>query len=63
VVSLLAYRNDYVSARASAKLAEENWKRSKCIASPIVVAPGAAAAPAATPAPGKGTRKRSHAAE
>ena len=50
VVGVLAYRNDYVSVRASAKLAEENWQRSKCVAS----AP-ATAAPA--PAVAKGTRK------
>ena len=34
VVSELAYRNDYISTRAQAKLAEENWQKSKCVASP-----------------------------
>jgi hypothetical protein len=41
VVGELAYRNDYISARAQAKLAEEMWQRNKCVAS----------LPAATPAP------------
>jgi hypothetical protein len=34
VVSELAYRNDYISTRAQAKLAEENWQKSKCVATP-----------------------------
>jgi hypothetical protein len=52
VVGELAYRNDYISARASSKLAEETWQRNKCVASsPTAAAP--APAPAA-PAHGKG---------
>ena len=52
VVGELAYRNDYISARASSKLAEETWQRNKCVASsPAAAAP--APAPAAPP-PGKG---------
>jgi len=52
VVGELAYRNDYISARASSKLAEETWQRNKCAASsPAVATP--APAPAA-PAAGKG---------
>ena len=52
VVGELAYRNDYISARASAKLAEETWQRNKCVASsPATATP--APAPAA-PAHGKG---------
>ena len=52
VVGELAYRNDYISARASSKLAEETWQRNKCVASsPATAAP--VPAPAA-PAPGKG---------
>src|SRR6201991_1946252 len=52
VIGELAYRNDYISARASAKLAEETWQRNKCAASsPAVATP--APAPAA-PAAGKG---------
>lgn len=50
VVGELAYRNDYISARAQAKLAEENWQRSKCVAS----APGTPPVPVpAAPAPRK----------
>src|SRR3977135_2949874 len=52
VVGELAYRNDYISARASPKLAEETWQRNKCTASsPAVAAPAPARA---APAPGKG---------
>jgi hypothetical protein len=46
VVSELAYRNDYISARAQAKLVEETWQRNKCVASS-----SAAAMPAPAPAP------------
>jgi hypothetical protein len=54
VVGELAYRNDYISARASSKLAEEMWQRNKCVAgSPATATPAPAPAPAA-PAPGKG---------
>jgi hypothetical protein len=52
VVGELAYRNDYISARASAKLAEETWQRNKCAGSSA-----AAATPPPPPAPpehGKG---------
>ncbi|HVX77133.1 MAG TPA: twin-arginine translocation pathway signal [Bradyrhizobium sp.] len=42
VVGELAYRNDYITARARLKLAEENWRRNKCQESP----PTAAATPA-----------------
>src|SRR3954471_2037809 len=54
VVGELAYRNDYISARAQAKLAEETWQRNKCVAaSPAASTPAPAPAPA-QPAPGKG---------
>jgi hypothetical protein len=54
VVGEIAYRNDYISARASSKLAEEMWQRNKCVASsPATATPAPAPAPAA-PAPGKG---------
>jgi hypothetical protein len=54
VVGELAYRNDYISTRASAKLAEETWQRNKCAASlPTAATPAPAPAPAA-PAYGKG---------
>jgi hypothetical protein len=32
VIGELAYRNDYISARAQAKLVEEMWQRNKCVA-------------------------------
>jgi hypothetical protein len=52
VVGELAYRNDYISARASSKLADETWQRNKCVASsPAAAAP--VPVPVA-PAPGKG---------
>jgi hypothetical protein len=52
VVGELAYRNDYISLRASSKLAEETWQRNKCVAtSPAAATP--VPAPVA-PAPGKG---------
>jgi hypothetical protein len=44
VVSELAYRNDYVSVRGRAQLAEDAWRRNRCRETP----PGAAA-PAAAP--------------
>jgi hypothetical protein len=54
VVGELAYRNDYISARASSKLAEETWQQNKCTASsPATATPAPVPAPAA-PAPGKG---------
>jgi hypothetical protein len=44
VVGEAVYRNDYISARASAKLAEEAWQKNKCKeAAPAIVAPVAAA--------------------
>lgn len=49
LVGEAVYRNDYISARAQAKLAEEAWQRNKCVeaapATPAVAAPAAAAAP------------------
>src|SRR3954468_14572215 len=51
VVGELAYRNDYISARASSKLADETWQRNKCVAVTPVAGPPPAPAP---PAPGKG---------
>ena len=54
VVGELAYRNDYISARAQTKLAGEMWQRNKCVASsPATATPAPAPAPAA-PAHGKG---------
>jgi hypothetical protein len=45
VVAELAYRNDYITARAQAKLADEAWRRNKCLDTPA-----AAAAPPPVPA-------------
>lgn len=55
VVAELAYRNDYISLRAQAKLAEEAWRRNKC-KEDAPAAPVAAPAPAAT---AKGARSPS----
>jgi hypothetical protein len=33
-VGEIAYRNDYISARASLKLLNETWDEAKCVASP-----------------------------
>jgi hypothetical protein len=48
VVSELAYRNDYISVRGQARLAEEAWRKNKCRETPPAT-PAAAAAPAPTP--------------
>jgi hypothetical protein len=48
VVAELAYRNDYISVRAQAKLADEAWRQDRCHDSPPVAA---TATPAAPPAP------------
>jgi hypothetical protein len=47
VVSELAYRNDYVSVRGQARLADEAWRKNKCRETPPVTP--AAASPAPTP--------------
>lgn len=53
VVGELAYRNDYISARAQTKLADEMWQRNKCVATtPGVATP--VTPPAAAPAKGAG---------
>jgi hypothetical protein len=59
VIGELAYRNDYISARASSKLADEMWQRNKCArGSPAVATPAPAPAPAApAPAPAKGSAR------
>jgi hypothetical protein len=60
VVAELAYRNDYISVRAQAKLAEENWRRNKCHETPPGAKPDATATVAPTPpANGKGQHSRS----
>jgi hypothetical protein len=58
VVGELAYRNDYISARASSKLAEETWQRNKCVASsPAAATPAPAPAPAAPAGKGHGSAR------
>src|SRR5689334_14735240 len=52
VVSELAYRNDYISARGQAEFAEQAWRKSKCVETP---APPPAAKTAAAK-PGKPAR-------
>jgi hypothetical protein len=52
VVAELAYRNDLISFRGQAKLADENWRRNKCHDSPPGTVP--AAAPPAAPTHAKG---------
>ncbi|MBO4226306.1 twin-arginine translocation pathway signal [Bradyrhizobium neotropicale] len=53
VVAEVAYRNDYVAVRAQQKLAEENWRRSRCDET-IVATP----APIVPPVPARGARSR-----
>jgi hypothetical protein len=47
VVAELAYRNEYISVRAQARLADQAWRRNKC--RPSTPATGAPAAPPAPP--------------
>jgi hypothetical protein len=49
VVSELAYRNDYISARGSQKLMEEAWQKNRCRESDMEAARAAQAAAQATP--------------
>ena len=55
VIGEMVYRNDYISARAQAKLADEMWLRNKCLAT----APGGAATAPAAPAPKAAARPTS----
>lgn len=57
VVGELAYRNDYISARASSKLADETWQRNKCVASSPATATPVPAAAAPAPARGHGSAR------
>jgi hypothetical protein len=45
LVAELAYRNDYISVRAQAKLADESWREAKCHDSPPAAATATPAAP------------------
>lgn len=47
VVAEMAYRNDYISVRAQARLADKAWVANRCEAGGGVAAPAAAAAPGA----------------
>jgi len=53
VVGEVAYRNDYISTRASLKLANEAWERGKCVAA---AAPSPASAAAAGSGKGRPAR-------
>jgi hypothetical protein len=60
VVSELAYRNDYISVRGQAQLAEDAWRRNKCRDTPPGAAPAASAPqrPDIKPAPKPGSAAR-----
>ena len=52
VVGELAYRNDYITARAQSKLVEEAWRRNKCRETPpSATTPTVAATPPAKDKP------------
>ena len=50
VISELAYRNDYITTRGQARLAEEAWRKNRCHETPPAT-PVAAASPTPTPTP------------
>jgi hypothetical protein len=57
VVAELAYRNEYISVRGQTKLADEAWRRNKCVATGATAeVPAASSAPAEH---GKGAHSRS----
>jgi hypothetical protein len=56
VVGEIAYRNDYITARAQLKLIDQNWRRNNCVASP----PSPTATPVSAPPPAK--QKGAHSA-
>ena len=60
VVSELAYRNDYISVRGQAQLAEDAWRRNKCRDTPPGTVPAASAPqrPDIKPAPKSGSAAR-----
>jgi hypothetical protein len=47
VVAEFAYRNDFITARAQAKLADQAWRSNKCQDTPPAAAPPTPPAPAA----------------
>ena len=63
-VAEVAYRNDYISTRASAKLADEVWERNKCTEVPDKPAAPAASVPVVAPrGHGKATKQRTGSSE
>lgn len=62
VVGELVYRNDYISARAQAKLVEDSWRANRCAEPrPAGATPGASEPRAIAPgaAPSAGTQSKS----
>jgi hypothetical protein len=57
LVAEIAYRNDYIAVRGQTKLADEAWRRNKCVAGPTPAA--APAVPSAPAVNAKGGRSRS----
>jgi hypothetical protein len=57
LVAELAYRNDYVAVRGQTRLADEAWRRNKCVAT--AAAPAVPAVSSASPENAKGAHSRS----
>ena len=55
VVGEIAYRNEYISVRGQARLAEEMWRRNKCVAATPDAATPLQAPAAPAPARAKGS--------
>jgi hypothetical protein len=51
VVAEVAYRNDYITTRASAKLADEEWRRNKCSETPAAAHEALASRPSGAAPP------------
>jgi hypothetical protein len=56
LVAELAYRNEYVAVRGQTRLADEAWRRNKCVATGVPAAPAVSSTP---PEHAKGARSRS----
>jgi hypothetical protein len=52
-VGEFVYRNDFITARAQYKLADEVWRRDKCVETPAAAAAAPTAPPADTPQKGQ----------
>ena len=61
VVAELAYRNEYIAVRGQTKLAEEAWRKNKCVETKPEAKPDAPVAPSASAPPSgvKGARSPS----